>query len=310
MCPVIVAGNLQLARQCVGEQVEHRSGKDMQRRTGQVHRLIRHPLLVVVDNQRVGQLDTETMAAILGVLIEFLNERDRAFEMQVVLEGFRDESHVVVAEVTVHDSGHACRAKQRRVELDDHVKVVRVDQMLGDLLNFVRWASVERGQCDGVGDDRRELDVGKLGEHAARVCGNLGSQSFDLRARVAHRVDEARHLRRLDPREVVADRHVEHVRPRVAVGVPADVLTQRFPLPEDLDDHPGLGVLLDTLRHQQFLAPLDVVANGFHVDARTGDLEIIQHLHRLQFKKARPTEPRQHDVLGHLTMWSCSGTER
>ena len=85
-----------------------------------------------------------------------------------------------------------------------------------------------------------------------------------------------------DAGEVVADRHVEDVRPRVV----AHELAQRFPVAEDLDDHPRLGVLLDALRDQQFLAPLDVVTDGLHVDARPGDLEFVEHLHRLQFEQA------------------------
>ena len=59
----------------------------MERRTRQVHRLLGHPLFGVVYDQGIRELDTEGLAPVLGVLVEFLNELDTTSELKVRGEG-------------------------------------------------------------------------------------------------------------------------------------------------------------------------------------------------------------------------------
>ena len=176
----------------------------------------------------------------------------------------------------------------------------RAIEVLRDRLDLVGRAPVERRQRDRVGDVRREVEVAELREH--RVVRDLRAQPLDLVGRVVHRIDEAGDLVRLDAGQVVADRHVEHVRAGPTVVRVADELVQRLPLLQHLDDHPRLDVLLEALVDEQLLAPLDVVADGLHVDARPGDLEVVEDLDRLQLEQSGTTEPRQHDVLRHLAV--------
>ena len=51
---------------------------------------------------------------------------------------------------------------------------------------------------------------------------------------------------------------------------------------EDLDRQPRLDVLLERLPEAQLLAPLDVVADGLHVDARPRDHQLVHDLDGLQ----------------------------
>ncbi len=163
---------------------------------------------------------------------------------------------------------------------------------------------MEGGQRDRVRQRRGERDVAKLAEGPVRI--DLGSEPLDHRRGIVHSLDECGHLRGLDAGQVIADRHVEHVRPRVVT----DVLAERFPLAEHLDDHRRLHVLVEALGNGQLLAPLDVVADRLHVDAGSTDLEIVEDLHRLQLEEAAAAQPGEHDVLRHLTVWSGRRTDR
>ena len=161
---------------------------------------------------------------------------------------------------------------------------------------------MEGRQGDGLGDLRVELDVAQRRERTA----DLGPQPLYLGRSVVHLLDEPGDLLGTDALEVVPHRHVEHVR----AGIAADELGDRFPVPQDLDDHPRLDVLLDALRDEEFLAPLDVVPDRLHVDAGALDVEIIENLHGLQLEQPRPAEPRQHDVLRHLAVRPGGRTDR
>ena len=50
----------------------------------------------------------------------------------------------------------------------------------------------------------------------------------------------------------------------------------------------------------QLLAPLDVVADRLHVDARARDVELVEHLDGLELDDPAAAEPAEDDVLGEL----------
>jgi hypothetical protein len=108
-----------------------------------------------------------------------------------------------------------------------------------------------------------------------------------------------------DAGQVVADAHVEHV----WTGI-SDVLRDRFPAPQHVDRHPRLDVLLERLVDLQLLGPLDVVADGLHVDARPADLQLVEDLDGLQLEHPGTGQPGEDDVLGHLRVWTGGWSER
>ena len=123
---------------------------------------------------------------------------------------------------------------------------------------------------------------------------------------VEHGGDKPSHLLTGDPGEVIADAHVEDV----LAGTVTEVLRQRLPSAEHPDEHRGLHVLIDARRHRELLAPLDVVSNGLHIDARPRDVEVVDHLDRLQFEEARSPEPGEHQVLRHLRVRTGGRADR
>ncbi len=135
---------------------------------------------------------------------------------------------------------------------------------------------------------------------------DLGTQPLDLDGCVAHPMDECCNLVAADTGEVVADRHVEDVR----TGIGSDEWGQWFPVAQHLDQHRRLHVLGEALGDRQLLTPLDVVADGLHVDAGPIDDKVVDDLHRLQFEQTRPAEPGQHDVLGQLRVGPGCRTNR
>ncbi len=110
----VVAGNHELSGQRCRELVEQGRGEHVQRWAGQVHRLVGHAALVVVDDQRVGELDAEPVAPIGRVVGELVDQGDGTIELQVVVERLRHQLHVVVAELAVHDLVDPVVAEQRR----------------------------------------------------------------------------------------------------------------------------------------------------------------------------------------------------
>lgn len=91
---------------------------------------------------------------------------------------------------------------------------------------------------------------------------------------------------------------------------PSDEFLNRFPALQHLDDHPGLDVFLEALMDKELLAPFDVVPDRLHVDARAGDVQIVENLHRFQLEQSRAAEPRQDDVLSHLAVWAGGRAHR
>ena len=133
-------------------------------------------LLVVRHDQRVGELDPESVATVLGEGVELADQADGALELEVVVERLRHQFDVVVTELVVHDVANPVEPEQRRVELHDDIDIVFVDEVLGDGLDLVGWAAMEGGQRDGVGDRGRKREVGERGEGLR----NLRAESLDL----------------------------------------------------------------------------------------------------------------------------------
>ena len=271
-------------------------------RPGEVHGVVGHPTLVVAHHQGVAELDPEPPAVTAGELPQPLDQFDALVELQVVHESLGQERDVLVTEGLVEDLLDPADSQQGGIELDDHIALVTGHQMLGDRVDLVRGAPVESGERHRVCYPGGEVEVPQVGEG----LGYLGPEGVDPVLGVLHLHDEVGDLLRGDPLQVVADRHVEDERTRIG----AHKLRHRLPVVENPDHHPGFHVLDQGLLHPQFLAPLDVVADGLHVDAGTGYLQAVEHLDRLQFKEPRPSQPGQHDVLGHLAVGSGGRTHR
>ncbi len=124
----------------------------------------------------------------------------------------------------------------------------------------------------------------------------LAAQSRALgveeRRRVAHALEESRHLARADAFQVVADGDVED---DVALG-----LRYVAELVQDCHEEPRLRVLAQRVFDEQLLRPLDVVADGAHVDAGPADDEAVVDLDGLELQDPTPRQIRQPDVLGEL----------
>ncbi len=172
------------------------------------------------------------------------------------------------------------------------------EQEVDDALDFVGRAAVEGAERERVGEARRVVEVAVL----RQLGGQLPAQPRDDVAGVAHAADERLHALGLDALEIVADAHVEHG------GAVAG--RERQHLLEDADQHRALDVLVERLLELELLRPLDVVADGLHVDAGTRDLELVEDLHRLQLEHPAAAEPGQHQVLRHLRVRAGGGAER
>ena len=79
---------------------------------------------------------------------------------------------------------------------------------------------------------------------------------------------------------------------------------------ENFEEHGGFDVLAGRLLQLEFLGPLDVVAHVGYVDARAGDLQLVENLHRLELDDARAAQPGKRDILRQLSVRSGGGAER
>ena len=59
----------------------------------------------------------------------------------------------------------------------------------------------------------------------------------------------------------------------------------------------------------EFLRPFDVVAHVGDVDARAGDFQLVQNLHRLELDDACAAQPGERDVLRQLSVRPGGRTE-
>ncbi len=73
-------------------------------------------------------------------------------------------------------------------------------------------------------------------------------------------------------------------------------------VPQHVDQHRALHVLIERLGDAQLLRPLDVVADVGRVDARPRDLQLVVDLDRLELHDPPAGEPGEHEVLSHLRL--------
>ena len=73
-------------------------------------------------------------------------------------------------------------------------------------------------------------------------------------------------------------------------------------VPQHVDQHRALHILVERIGDAQFLRPLDVVADVRRVDARPGDLQLVVDLNRFEFHDPPAGEPGEHEVLRHLRL--------
>ena len=276
----------------------------MERLAGEVHHRFggREERPVVLDDQRVGELDLERAPARAGELGEPVGDLQGLLPLQVLGEVLRPRADLVVAEHVVQEAVHRLPAEQRRVELHGHVHVHLGEEEAHDPLDLARRAAMERRESDLVGEGGGEVDVAE----AREVGRDLAAHRLHLGAGVLHRLDPAPHLRRPDAGEVVAHAHVQDRLLLEHVGG----LPEQVRLLQDVDEHRAGHVLAQALREAQLLAPLDVVADGDGVDAGPGDHQPVVDLHGLQLEDPAPRQPRQHDVLRHLVLRARRGAER
>ena len=271
----------------------------MQRRARQVHvgiGLGGEDRRIVLDYERVGELDADLAAVIARHRAQRVQDLQRLLVLQVLLERLAPQAQMAVAELIDQEFVHPLVAEQRRVELDDRVQPLALDQVAGDRLDLFGRAAVEGRQRHAVGDPPGQRQVAVGGQLSAQLAPQLGEQ----RARVAHAVQERAHLVGADALQVVADADVVD---RVAAGVEGRLLVEgaeRARGREDGDQVGGLGVLAQRLRYAQLLRPLDVVADVRHVDAGPRDAQLVVHLHGLELDDAAARQPRQDDVLRQL----------
>ncbi len=73
-------------------------------------------------------------------------------------------------------------------------------------------------------------------------------------------------------------------------------------VPQHVDQHRTLHVLVERLGDAQLLRPLDVVADVRRVDARARYFQLVVDLDRLELHDPPAGEPGEHEVLSHLRL--------
>ncbi len=285
----------------VTKATNERHREDVERLAGKVHDLLgrREEGAVVLDDERVGELDAQPLAERVGGVLESPGDVERLLPRCVLREGLVGDA-LDVAEHVVEDAPGLDGSEQGRVELHHAVEAVITQEVEDDSLDLVGRAPVERRERERVRERSREGEVA-----VARVLGgNLLAEPLDDRARVLHPQDERPHPRTTDPLKVVADAHVED---RASALWPEADKAARH---EDLDEHARLHVLLERLLERELLRPLDVVADRRRVDARSRDREGVHDLDGLQLEDPRPREEGQDDVLRELRVRARGRTER
>ena len=180
-------------------------GQHVQRSARHVHHLVAEHLLVVLDHQRVGELQREAPAVLIGDALEPWNQVQGLIELQVVLECRWMQLDLAVAQHVVQQVADLFLAEQRGVELDADVAPHLYQQEGNDAFDFPGGAPVKGGETDRV------ADAGGKGQVAVALefTGKLGAQRFDLRGGVAHGLNPGTDARGAHAFEVVAHAHVE-----------------------------------------------------------------------------------------------------
>lgn len=120
----------------------------------------RHPPDRVLDDQRGGHLDADPPAP-RPMRTQLTHRSTRSLGRTAGRLPTRPaEPHVAVPELPVDDLANGLVPEHCRIELDDHLQFVFVDQVRGDRLGLARRAAVERRQRHRARDDGGDVDVG------------------------------------------------------------------------------------------------------------------------------------------------------
>ena len=192
---------------------------------------------MILDHQRVGELDPEATTVVDREFLELVDELEAPIHLQIGIEVLGPQHHLVISELVVDDLRHSFEAQQGGVELYHHVEVVSGHEVFRDRLDLVRRATVE-------GRERRRVcDTGWERVPAPSFEGlhNFGSKPFDRFGGVGEAVDELCDAGIGDACKVVSDGDVEDMR----AGIGSDQWGEFIPVPQNLDDHPGLYVFVE-----------------------------------------------------------------
>jgi hypothetical protein len=276
----------------------------VQRLPGQVHDLLagREEIPVVPYHEGVRELDGEGATPGSGRLGQAVHRLEGLGPLEVLFEVLLPGLDLGVAQRVVEEAVHGVAAQEGRVQLDRDMQVHLVEEEAPDRLDLVCRATVKRRQGDLVGEGRPEIEVAP----ASQVPGDLLAQRLDVGPGVPDGLHPRANRRRADALEVVAHAHVEDGLVSRGRGDGSEGLR----LPEHVDEHRALHVLAEALLEAQLLAPLDVVDHVGGVDAGAGDREAVVGLDRLELEDARPRQPGEGDVLGHLGLGSRGRAER
>ncbi len=253
---------------------------------------------MVGDRECVGQLDAEHQLAADGRVGQLLEEGEGVGVVEVFIKDLVGDYQVVEAEPVVEDRPQPFGTEEGGVELDAGVQASVTEQVTGDRTNLVGWTSVHCGEGDVVGHARGDWVLGGLGPSTRNDFYGLTqiiAWVFDL-------VEVPLHVGLTNPGEVIADRKVEDQ---------AGILTRESQASvQGVYQDPGVEVFGEGLLDPELLRPLDIVTLVLHIDARFGDLDLIEGLDRFELDKPCPTQPGDDDVLGELRMRTGGNSER
>ena len=259
-------------------------------------------LLFVGGFERVGQLEPEGHARRFGGCGEVADDGCAVVVFEVVPEGFVGNAYVI-AELRIQDVAQAFGAEQGGVQLYGRVIPAFGDEIAADALHFAGRTAVHGGDRQIVGEAARNghlLDGGV-------ERGQLGLDPLHVFFRVFHTVEETLHGGALDAFKVVARAHVED---EAGPFAGFRLCGQVEHVAQHIQQHESLEVLLKGLSKLQLLRPFAVVALVGHVDAGLGDVQLVEHLHGLEFDIPSAAQPRGQDVLGKLRMRAGGHAER
>ena len=259
-------------------------------------------LLFVGGFERVGQLEPEGYARRFGGCGEVADDGHAVVVFEVVPEGFVGNAYVI-AELRIQDVAQAFWAEQGGVQLDGRVVLAFGDEIAADAFHFVGRATVHGGNRQVIGEAGRNghlLDGGV-------ERGQPGLDPLHVFLRVFHTVEKTLHGGALDALKVVSCAHVEDkAGPLAGFGLHGQVEH----VAQHIQQHESLEVLLEGLIKLQLLRPFTVVTLVGHVDAGLGDVQLVEHLHGLEFDIPSAAQPRGQDVLGKLRMRTGGHAER
>ncbi len=197
--------------------------------------------------------------------------------------------HLAETQIHVQNPPQRLRPQQRRVQLHIRMQPPLLNQIRRNPPNFIRRTTVHGGQRHVVRQLRRNLQLANR-----RINLRHRRNHFLQRLpRVRHPRQKSLHVRLENPLQIVPHAHVENH---------ARTPPQRQLVLQRVNHHPRHQVLVERLIYLQLLGPLHIVPLVLNINARLGNLQLIQRLNRLQLDKARPRQPRDNNILRHLRM--------